>query len=94
MKTLAGFFSLSSLLLIASLATGCALADGSTSTEEEESVSTAATTNGDDGPRSSVGDHELAQPIAPNRGNINDCTNCGPGPQPWQNTLNVTSEAR
>ena len=96
MKTLSGFFSLSSLILMASLAfgTGCAL-QGTTATEEQESTESAATRAGDedgaDGPGSK---HEIAQPISPDRGGLG-CTSCGPSPQPWQNdpTIHVAGES-
>src|ERR671921_135898 len=84
MKTLKGFLTLSSLLLIASLGTGCAL-QGTTVTEEQESTESAATRAGDDDGADGTGSkRELAQPISPDRGGIG-CTSCGPSPQPWQN---------
>jgi hypothetical protein len=94
MKTLSGSFSLCALLLIASLGTGCALQGATTITEEEDSTSTAATANGDDDSRNrrdGVGD--IAQPMAPSGRDLGQCASCGPSPQPWQNSLHVTSEA-
>jgi hypothetical protein len=98
MKTLSGFFSLFALLLtvvIGASLTGCALQGAPTDTEEEESTSTAATTNGDDesqNGRGGVGD--IAQQMAPGSRDLGQCASCGPSPQPWQNSLHVTSEAR
>ena len=94
MKTLS-FFSLSSLILAGSLAMGCALPSAPTSTEEEESTSTAATTNDDEGAQDRNRTLDLAQPIAPDRGDLGHCTSCGPGPQPWQNDpIHVNSQSR
>lgn len=94
LSTLGGLLSLA--LLVASLGTGCALPSGTTSTEEEESVSAAQSAGDDDSTDSDGSRHQLAQPIAPDRGDLGQCTSCGPGPQPWQdsNPIHVTSHAR
>jgi hypothetical protein len=93
MKTLSmlsGLLSLSSLILLGSLAMGCALESGPTSTEEEDSVAAAQSRGDEDGSNGGSGNHELVQPIAPNIGDLGQCQSCGPGPQPWQdnNALN------